>query len=411
MLSLKNCTAWVLLGFTQITPALGSDLDEILLQAYEKSPRLKLQYSQAKAAKSEQLSQSVFVENPELYFMHQNIPLSTWPSPSAPMSMVTVGISQTIAFPWESKHRKLMFAEKFLSENEMSALVRDQLTYDVTAAYHELQFNRAKGRFLQQNRELLKSILIVSKSLTAIKEGQVAALLRVRADLGRLDNEIFLARAAENDEQAKIQSLAGGTIAWGKLAKSGWMDGNTTLVGALAFDYAQHPLYRLAMFRYQTAHHHLDHEKGSLFPAIKLNASYSFRQELPGRDTGEDFISIGASAPLPLYYGLKEKADEIRLKLEAAWQADFMRAHQLQLAFNNLKSVTVPAYKAAYEAEVASLATGASDIIDVLQGNREYLRALLDQAEVFRDLSLTRAKLDYLRSSASAKPQQEHSHE
>ena len=82
-------------------------LEEIIHLALKNSPMLKWQKMSTVEKKSSYQKESMFAKNPNFNFGFTNIPTGSWPAlDKHAMSGISLGISQYIAFPWESHYRK-----------------------------------------------------------------------------------------------------------------------------------------------------------------------------------------------------------------------------------------------------------------------------------------------------------------
>ena len=159
--------------------------------------------------------------------------------------------------------------------------------------------------------------------------------------------------------------------------------------------------------------------KSKLFPGVTIGMEYRYRQEIPGSDKGEDFISLRASTPIPIFYNTKEKrlikastfkikelkamVNKIAKDLQSDYKGERKNYSKLLQVFKNYNTLILPSYNAVYQSQMASLATGTVRLIDVLDSYQTFLKATLERAAIFRDLMISRQKLLYLLNRQTVK--------
>jgi outer membrane protein TolC len=179
------------------------------------------------------------------------------------------------------------------------------------------------------------------------------------------------------------------------------------------FQPENHPVYKNASSMLKLAEAKKRNEVAKYFPSISLGAEYMLREPVSGNSmSGEDMISISVTAPLPLYFAIKETqkvkaADEgiqkaqqdlarARLGLETSWKGEHDMAVSLLEVYQRFTSEVLPKYLASYRAQLGSFSSATVSLIDVLDAYRDYLEASVREAAVYRDLQKSIAMLKYL---------------
>ncbi|MFC1671383.1 TolC family protein, partial [Spirochaetota bacterium] len=158
-------------------------------------------------------------------------------------------------------------------------------------------------------------------------------------------------------------------------------------------------------------------ERAKLFPGVTLGFDYKIRQSIPGKDKGDDFISLKASIPIPVYFFLKEKnrikaainmekvlkkiLEDVKNSLTSSWSGTNSKHNKLLVVYLDFERAILPGYKAVYESQIAALASGSVTLLDVLDAYRLLLNTSLERARIYRDLMISKSKLNYLLYSFS----------
>lgn len=399
-----------------VSPLSAQTLESFIQKALKHSPVLKGQTYKTNSSKEQYLKESIFKKNPVLSFSYQNVPLSSWPSlDQHGMSGINLMVSQNISFPWESSYRKDSLYNKYLSQKQKESDIKKGLIREITFVYHKLYFQYKKVEILRENKKALGDIVKVARALVSVNKMNSSQLLKIEADISIIENQILQSDAKLKKAQALMEKMCGISLPWQGASAKDWMVKSSAVKVVDELNIKQHPLYKTLSFRTKAQRAKLAYEKGKMFPGITLSGGYTLRQQVAGKD-GEDFISFKASMPLPLYYPLKEKHSisaaesqvralredlrNIELMLKTSWQGEKESSKQLLKAYQNFEQEVIPKYFAAYKAQLGALSSGTVSLLDVLDAYRKYLNVSIKQAELYRNLQISIAKLEYLSSQA-----------
>ncbi len=413
----------VILTITAISLQAQS-IEYFLETAFRESPVLKQQMHREKASYNSYMKESILNRNPVLSFAYSNVPVVEWPAlNSHAMSGISIGVSQYVATPWEDTYRKEKQYKKYISEKEAMEEARNLLAFQVQSLYHSIMFLSKKEEILNKNKDVLKNILKIAESLVSVNKMNSSHLLKLKADLSVLSSKITELQGAIHIEHARMEKLCGRKIEWsitGELTAK-WITKKEISEITDKFIVKDHPLYKKikALYDTQEASHNL--EIARTIPGATLGLEYRIRREIPGKDTGDDFISFKVSTPLPLYYAFKdrhginaeeEKENELKeilrsieIDLLSKWEGTSKRYGMLIKAYSSFEKEVLPGYWSAYEAQIGALSSGTVTLLDVLDAYRLYLNASLENARIYRDLMIDRLKLNYLLHKYPAKKQ------
>ena len=88
--------------------------------------------------------------------------------------------------------------------------------------------------------------------------------------------------------------------------------------------------------------------------------------------------------------------ENVKNELSASWNGEIENFKLLALSFKEYRGQILPMYYSVYQSQLSVLPAGRTTLIDVLDSYRLYLKASLKEARLHRDLSISRAKLQYL---------------
>ncbi|RME93330.1 MAG: TolC family protein [Candidatus Hydrogenedentota bacterium] len=331
------------------------------------------------------------------------------------MSGLTVSLSQEISFPWESEFRRSREKYKFYSAKSEYQETMERVKFQIYSLYSDLLYWEKYISIYKENKKTLNEIIRVARARVSVNKMNSSQLLKLEADLAMLDNKIWQGEANLEKVRSKIEALSGQTFPWDSL-RIAQAEFDFKLPKQTAFVPQRHPLYLQARQIYLAEKANAAWKKGKLFPSVTISGAYTFRNEIPGRDQGEDFLSLKASVPLPLFYPIKDRfeikeaekkaqqsksvLEEIKLKLLSAWKEEYAKAKRNFMQYENYKKTVIPRQLATYKAQLGALSSGTVTLLDVLDAYRRYLDLSLAQAQNKRDLDISLFKLNYLLSKS-----------
>jgi len=359
-------------------------------------------------------------DNPVLSAAYQNVPLNTFPAlDQSQMSSVTLSLSQKIPSPGEAKFRYQMAYWNYIGEFYQYWEVRNQIILKVKFTYHNLNFLYQKKSILFQSEKALLNIVSVARAMVSVNKMNSSHLLKLEADLSVLKNKLLELESQIVSAGAKLEEISRlkpPVYKENLTQTSVWLKPADLVKLPEGFHYRNHPLYlamEAALIREQSV---TGYAKSKALPGVTLSASYSFRSEIQGMSTGEDFISFKVSTPLPVYYAGKERKEvkasenhmeeirskkkELELALVSGWKGESEKAKLLLASYKGYERDVIPRYFASYNALLGSLSAGTVTLLDVLDSYRLYLSSVISQAELYRNLRYSTSIMEYYLSSA-----------
>lgn len=349
------------------------------------------------------------IPNPELSLYSQEL------APNYPVSsngpVIYVSVSQLIE---TAGKRRLRMENSQLGEQAAEADLRDAirtLSQAVRRAYFDLLLAQKimeaasdQGRHVQRLVDVQQQRFdvgdISERDLTRMK----IEALKSKSDLDRASAQVVSARAQlavflawpEDTRDISVQDL------WpdGKLFAELKDDATAT---ATALDHR--PDLLAARTRYSQAKHGIDLAKAQRIPDVRISAGFA-------HDLGnyvQNGATLGLSVPLPLFYrqegeiaqaGIRSNDAELRVKqTEIAVRSEVATAFAAWVSTNAIvrRYESEILQKAKHIRDSAELAytSGSTDIIDLIQAQRDYRNTILDyyQAQANRAYAYTDLKM------------------
>lgn len=411
-ISIALYTTTSILG--QETAVIGDVQNEVFFveKAIEKNPQYKAMQHDTAGMRRMYESETMFMENPMFSAGLVNVPLTSFPSlASDPMSGFSFMLSQTFALPGESESRKKMALMNFESRAYETENMRRMLINQTQNTYHELVFLYRKKKLLAENRNTLESIVSISRSLVSVNKMNSSQLLKLEAGMSQLDSEILEVSAMISKTESAMENLS--TVKPEEnLIEVGSLSPEEISIPVLPGD-SSHPLIQNSQAVLEKARANKSHEESKYFPSVTLSAEYMLREPVDGSAMGgDDMISLRVTAPLPLFFVIKEtrsvmaaeegilqarqNLEQVKLALKTAWEGEYEMAMRNREVYARYRNEVLPRFLASYKAQLGSLASGAVSLLDVLDAYRDYLEVSIKEAGIYRDLQKSIAMLKYL---------------
>lgn len=358
-------------------------------------------------------AQSFLTKDPVFAFSYANIPLSSWPDRTAhAMSGLQYSISQELSISPESSYRKERYRQLHLSTKSKRKLFEKELERDVTIWWHRLLWQRKKEDILNDSYTALEKILNIARQKVAVNQMNSTLLLKIEADKKLLKNRLLETQTDITEVVNNLSRLCVCDVKLSDVPDTAWFidADNINIPGQIEF--TKHPLREGLLHQQLAARNMVNQSKYDLIPKLTLTAAYTQREEIRGRDTGEDFITLKASMPLPLWYTFRqsnsiaaeenqEQAIDRRLsaldvQLKTTADTEMKRAQSLLNSYRHYQNQVVPGYYTAYSGELAALTYSKTTLISALDAYRLYLEVSLGQAETFFKLQKSLASIHFL---------------
>ncbi len=307
--------------------AQDASLESLLSEADSANPSIAAARASAEAAAA-RISQAGAPPDPTLGVSLMNVPVADPSLSREMMTMTQVQLGTRI--PWPSR---LSMSESIASMRSEAAewetrRVRDQVRYDVRAAYHELYFVDQALEVTRRNHGLLQDLAELSSSQYGVGTGAQADVLKAQLELTRLTEQAVTLRERRVAAVARLNVLVGRPAdsavdsvelpseirriaAESRRADVGFssatLDPEPTSVGPdldaplpslselrrMALE--QSPMIRAHVRRVAAEEQALALARIAKLPDLSVSLSYGARSGFA------DFVSVSVSAPIPIF--------------------------------------------------------------------------------------------------------------
>lgn len=399
-----------------VMPLSAETADYYLKLALENNARLAAERALSVAAGADHRRESVFNDNPELMVGFMNVPVNSFPALNRDsMSNFSVGISQRIALPWESHYRKTAAELRAQSSGINLEIQKSALRFEVKERLNAIRFFEERSRNLADAKKLVTAtmrVLAVPRKESRNTAGQI---LEARAALATIENDI-LANGYELERAwLELESLCGRALERNATEiLPQWALLPAELPAVAEGEIRRTFLYLKAESEVRATHAMLSLSRAALFPEVKVQAAYMFRQVVPGVSMGDDMVSVSASTPLPLFYPLKNRHDidgqEQRVKAAEQLLSDTERQITAQLgaerakfralvaSVNNYAHAILPAHISAHRSHLANINLMGGSAAEALIAYRMYLTAGEERLKQLREAHTALHRIEYLTS-------------
>ncbi len=315
------------------------EMDRLVDEVVRVNPRLTAMERQVAALREKAVAVQTLMD-PMIAVEYSNFPWNTWALGDSPMTGIQVKVAQTLPFPGKNERREATA----LAQAEVKSLEREELTVQLRAAVKQ---NYLALTLVRQLRGLSEEHIVSIEKLLArvrlryeVGKGNQKDILGLELLGDKLEDELEDFASNDRELTASINSAlhrdARTSIATPKESASVSPGHSYEQLLELARQYRP----KLAVFEQRSRASKLaaDQAEWERRPDFTVWLGYRFRIEA-GMDDGTDFLSIGASVPLP--FDFLDTADARKAgQLELAQAAQHGRSGALDdIAFGLEKSL------------------------------------------------------------------------
>lgn len=308
---------------TRLAPALALCLAALAVQAEEPvltaeravgialdgNPNLA-QIKARAAALAAVPAQEGSLPDPTLSFEALNLPTASgFNLHQEDMTMLEVGISQTLPFPGKLALREQAAAFEAEAAAHTVAEARLRLAREVRSRWWRLAYMHHALLIIADTEQLLKQVVDIADTRYRVGEGLQQDVLEARLELAKLGQERAQHIGMHRGEIARLNALlnrpADTAIRLPEEIDTQLPDLHT---GADLVALAEHnrPVLDQGRKRVDAARSRVALAEREFYPDFTLGAGYAFRQNTPTGQSRSDFASFRLSLNLPIYAGSKQ---------------------------------------------------------------------------------------------------------
>jgi outer membrane protein TolC len=319
---------------------------------------------------------------------------------SSPMSGIQLGVAQPLWWPGELAAMK----EEVESRAEaLVALVDEQqvgLIIQAAGLYYEVYEIDRTIEALVELKEPFEEFLRLLRSRLPTGKASVAQVERVRLQLLRIDDQLFLLRHNRPVVIARLNAVlnrpAGSVVNPPAETVDGGLEADTDQpVGRLdqlvELGMRQRPVVEALERRKEVALAEARTAQYVRYPDLKVFGAWRFRAEQEsGLDEGTDFVGAGISSTIPLWsdakadaaedvaqskiIGLDAAIAEFRLDLRGKLASRLARLHHFLKHARYYRDTVIPQAEQARQAALAGFQAGRAAYEDWIQAEEEIVR-------------------------------------
>ena len=297
----------LIISFINISFAQVQSLEELINQALEVSPKIKM-LEMKKLAATNRIEQNSNLPDPMLTLGIVNLPINSFSFTQEPMTGAIVGLRQDLPFPGKlSEQADVNSKDVDIVEQEILDS-RNEIRKNVIRTYNEIIFFRNAIDIAESSKDLLNNIAEVVRTKYSVSTASQQNLLKVELERTNLTEKIEDLKSKEKSQLSILNALllrpAGSQIITEKFPDINY---NKITVDALV-DSAEK--YRPFLTGIKEAKQKEMLKKSladyDYYPNFNLSVAYTFRDEIAATNTPlNDFLSFVVGISLPLNYGGK----------------------------------------------------------------------------------------------------------
>jgi len=288
--------------------AASLSLDAAVSQALANNPSLAEIKTRAEAMAAVP-SQAGSLPDPTLSVEMLNLPTDSFDVREDFMTMVDVGLSQTIPFPGKLALKEQAAGLEAEAAAQTVEEARLRLVRDVKLRWWELFYLERTLQILAETETSLRDLTRTVQARYRVGEVPQQDVLQAQLDLSKLGEERLVHTAMHHREVARLNAL---------------LDRPPTNFFDLAYDEPQElpevlaeeqldetaeqarPLLNQKRRTVDAAQSRVELAKKDYYPDVTFSAGYAFRDRAPNGENRSDFVRFGVSLNLPVYAGRKQ---------------------------------------------------------------------------------------------------------
>jgi len=253
-------------------------------------------------------SQAGSLPDPTINFEMLNVPTSSFNLHKEDMTMLGVGISQTIPFPGKLALREKIAEHEAMAAAESVDEARLRLVREVKQSWWRLFYYDRALEQLDEAERFFHQLIDIAQTKYKVGKGTQQDVLLAQLELSNLKNEKLELVSLRHSQNARINALLDRTPETPVPipAEAGFK--LPDVVESKLQDKAlkMRPLFSQHRKMLAAAQGNVDLAKQDFYPDFTVGAGYAVRQNTPTGDSRSDFASVQLSMNLPIYAARKQ---------------------------------------------------------------------------------------------------------
>lgn len=391
------------------------ELSWLLQKALSSNPDILAVQHEERAAKFRAKSEG-WLPDPTVSIAASNLPRTSLAPDETPMSGIALGISQKI--PWFGKlHDQKQIANLEFANSGLSKEAKELAVIRmVKTAYYEYSYWKIAEVVVDENLDLMESLVEVAQTKYANGEGLAQDVLSAQTTLSKLEdrksNVVKMQKAALANLRALLDSSDPGDFKLnGDLPQPAGDIRNLEIIKSEAWD--NNPSLEYSSNAIEIAGKENSLAKSEYYPDLALGFEYRIRERVPmDAVDGEDFVSAKLSLDFPLWFmrNQRNKTAETRQRVYAAEFKKRSVERELEYALTELfldlertyESITlyensiIPLAQSTLESSNIAYQVGKVDFLNLLTAQMKLLELRLEKLNAVKEYNQKSARIDEL---------------
>ncbi len=237
-----------------------------------------------------------------------NVPTSSFNLHQEDMTMMEMGVSQTIPFPGKRALREKVAEHEAMASAESVEEARLRLTRDVKLNWWRLFYYDRTLKLLNEAEGFFQQLIDIAQANYKVGKGAQQEVMMAQLELSKLKSETLDFLGQRGAESAKLNALLDRDVGTPLI-----IPGETTfklpeLAGAKLQDKSllARPLFAQHGRMLEAAKAKVELAQSDFYPDFTVGGGYAFRQNTPTGQGRSDFASVQLSMNVPIYANHKQ---------------------------------------------------------------------------------------------------------
>ena len=237
-----------------------------------------------------------------------NVPTSSFNLHQEDMTMMEMGISQTIPFPGKRALREKVAEHEAMASAESVEEARLRLTRDVKLNWWRLFYYDRTLKLLSEAEGFFQQLIDIAQANYKVGKGAQQEVMMAQLELSKLKSETLDFLGQRGAESAKLNALLDQDVGAPLIIPSETTFKLPELVGATLQNKALQlrPLFAQHGKMLEAAKAKVELAQSDYYPDFTVGGGYAFRQNTPTGQGRSDFASVQLSMNVPIYANHKQ---------------------------------------------------------------------------------------------------------
>ena len=237
-----------------------------------------------------------------------NVPTSSFNLHQEDMTMMEMGVSQTIPFPGKRALREKVAEHEAMASAESVEEARLRLTRDVKLNWWRLFYYDRTLKLLNEAEGFFQQLIDIAQANYKVGKGAQQEVMMAQLELSKLKSETLDFLGQRGAESAKLNALLDRDVGTPLIIPSETTFKLPELAGATLQNKAVQlrPLFAQHGKMLEAAKTKVELAQSDYYPDFTVGGGYAFRQNTPTGQGRSDFASVQLSMNVPIYANHKQ---------------------------------------------------------------------------------------------------------